>query len=188
MQPLEWLGAALGLGNLWLTLRQNIWCWPVGIACVLCYVFVFYEARLYSDLLLQLAYIALQLYGWWRWLRLGHVGASSTAPVTRLSPRSWAGWGAGMALSALSLGFLMATYTKADLPYIDAAPTAMSLAAQWLQARKVADAWLIFIVANLLFIGIYAVKGLYVTIVLYIASSVLAMVGFAAWRRAAQAG
>ena len=54
MKPLEAAGTLLGRANLWLTRQQNILCWPVGIACVICYAFGFYEARLYYDLLLQL--------------------------------------------------------------------------------------------------------------------------------------
>ena len=69
MNPLEAAGATLGLLNLWLTRQQNILCWPVGIACVLLYAFVFFEARLYSDTLLQLVYVAVQAYGWRLWAR-----------------------------------------------------------------------------------------------------------------------
>jgi nicotinamide mononucleotide transporter len=186
MQPLELLGTALGLTNLWLTVRQNIWCWPVGIACVVCFAFVFYDARLYSDLLLQIAYIGLQAYGWARWLQHGRAGVTSTAPVTVLSPTQRGVWAIALAVVAGVLGATMAHFTKADLPYLDAVPTTLSLAAQWLQARKVLDSWILFIVGNLLFIGIYAVKGLYVTIGLYVASSALAVAGFIAWRRAMQ--
>jgi nicotinamide mononucleotide transporter len=72
--------------------------------------------------------------------------------------------------------------TKADLPYVDAVPAALSMAASWLQARKVLQSWLLFIVANLLFIGIYAVKGLHVTIALYLVSTALAVHGYLAWK------
>jgi nicotinamide mononucleotide transporter len=183
MQPLEIAGTALGLTNLVLTIRQNIWCWPVGIACVACYLFVFYDARLYSDMLLQVAYIGLQLYGWWHWLKGGHRGATSTAAVRSLSGRERMLWLAGVAVVALSLGSVMANFTRADFPYLDALPTTISLAAQWLQARKVLENWPLFITANLIFMGIYAAKGLYLTIGLYAASTALAITGWLAWRR-----
>ena len=85
MNPLEAAGAALGLLNLWLTRQQNILCWPVGIACVLFYAFVFYEARLYSDTLLQLVYVALQAYGWGLWARGRHHALISDSPIARAS-------------------------------------------------------------------------------------------------------
>lgn len=187
MNPLEAAGTLLGLINLWLTRRQHLLCWPVGIACVACFALVFYEARLYSDLLLQLVYIALQCYGWWLWARGArhprHAHISHKA-ITRLSARALLAWLLFAAAAAASLGTVMATYTRAALPYWDATPTALSLVAQYLQAHKVLDSWWIFIAANLLFIGIYLVKGLYLTAGLFAVSSVLALAGWFAWRAA----
>ena len=182
MNPLEAAGALLGLANLWLTRRQNILCWPVGIACVICYAFVFYEARLYSDLLLQFVYIALQAYGWWRWARAPHRQLTSTSTITRLDARGWLFWFGVAAASAVTLGTLMARYTGADLPWGDASATALSLVAQYLQARKVLDSWLIFISANLIFIAIYLSKALYLTSGLFVVSTALALAGWLAWR------
>jgi nicotinamide mononucleotide transporter len=184
MQPLEIAGTVLGLVNLWLTVRQNIWCWPVGIACVLCFGFVFYDARLYSDMMLQGVYTVVQLYGWWYWVSQRRTGVRSTEPVVKISNSLVVAWLAAIGVGALALGTLMASYTKADLPYLDAVPTVLSMAAAWLQARKVLQSWLFFIVANLLFIGIYAAKGLHVTIVLYVVSTGLAILGFREWRKA----
>ena len=185
MNPLEAAGALLGLVSLWLTRGQNILCWPVGIACVICYAFVFHDARLYSDLLLQLVYIALQAYGWWHWARAPHQQLTSTAAITRLGARGWLGWLGAAGAGALTLGTLMARYTAADLPWVDAAATALSLAAQFLQARKVLDSWLMFIAANLIFIGVYLSKDLYLTAGLFAVSTVLAILGWQAWRASA---
>jgi nicotinamide mononucleotide transporter len=182
LQSLEIAGTLLGLTNLWLTVRQNIWCWPVGIACVLCFSVVFFDAKLYSDVFLQGVYLVVQAYGWWFWLNHKHRGVHSTSPVQQLRWNERLGLLFTVLLAALGLGFFMANFTKADLPYVDAVPTSLSIAAQWLQARKIIDSWILFIIANLLFIGIYAVKGLQVTIALYIASSILAAMGFRAWK------
>jgi nicotinamide mononucleotide transporter len=184
MQPLEIAGTVLGLLNLWLTVRQNIWCWPVGIACVLCFGFVFYDARLYSDMLLQGVYTVVQLYGWWYWVTQHRSGALSKAPIVRLSNSIIVIWLAFIALAAAALGTVMANYTKADLPYLDALPAVLSMAAAWLQARKALQSWIFFIVANLIFIGIYAAKGLHVTIILYVVSTALAVFGYREWHRA----
>lgn len=187
MNPLEAAGTALGLANLWLTRQQNILCWPVGIACVVCYALVFYEARLYSDLLLQFVYVALQVWGWRLWARGARRPRNaliSERPITRLPARAWLIWLALSAGGAAALGTLMATHTRADLPYWDAAPTTLSLIAQYLQAKKVLDSWVLFIAANLIFIGVYLVKGLHLTAGLFAVSTVLAVSGWFAWRAA----
>ncbi len=187
MNPLEAAGTALGLLNLWLTRQQNILCWPVGIACVLCYAFVFYEARLYSDTLLQLVYIALQGYGWSLWARGKRRALFSDSPITRLGARGWMGWLAAAGIGAAGLGGLMSATTNADRPFFDATATALSLVAQYLQARKVLDSWWLFVAGNALFIVLYVQKGLHLTVVLYGVSSVLAVMGWLAWRKSVAA-
>ena len=182
MNPLEAAGTVLGFVNLWLTRAQNMLCWPVGILCVVCYAFVFHDARLYSDVLLQVVYVALQAYGWWHWARTPRTQLRSTAAISRLDARGWGLWLSVAGASALTLGALMSRYTAADLPWGDATATALSLVAQVLQARKVLDSWLIFIAANLIFIAIYLTKALYLTSTLFIVSTALAVAGWRAWR------
>jgi nicotinamide mononucleotide transporter len=186
LQPLEIVGTVLGLLNLWLTVRQNIWCWPIGIACVLCFAFVFFDARLYSDVLLQIVYVLVQFYGWWFWVSKGRSGVHSTSAVLHLNTVQVAWWALAIVIGWLILGTLMVNYTKADLPYLDALPTTISIVAAWLQARKVLQSWLFFILANLLFMGVYGMKGLYVTIVLYVVSSGLAVFGYLNWANLAR--
>ena len=176
----------LGLANQWLTVRQNILCWPIGIASVVLYVFVFYDAKLYSDVLLQGIYVCLQLYGWRNWLRLrsgdSAVLSRRRLPVTQLGAQGWIIVTAILISGTTLLGSVMARYTDAAMPVPDALATTLSLTAQWLQARKVLESWLVFIVANGLFIAIYWTKGLYVTIGLFTVLTVLAVVGFLQWR------
>ena len=69
MSGLELIAAVLGVIAVWLTVKQNAWCWPIGLVMVLIYGWLFYEVKLYSGMLLQLAYALLQLYGWWQWQR-----------------------------------------------------------------------------------------------------------------------
>lgn len=85
MSGLELFAAALGVIAVWLTVKQNPWCWPIGLVMVLLYSWIFFEVKLYSDMLLQVIYAALQLYGWWQWTRAGtqHQGRQVTALTTR---------------------------------------------------------------------------------------------------------
>jgi len=182
----EALATALGLLSQWFTIRRNILCWPIGIASVMLFGAVFFDARLYSDLLLQGVYVGLQMYGWHAWLRGGPGRAELS--IRRLAPRDH--WRVPLVIVgvALTLGSAMHFATDASLPYLDATATSLSLVAQWLQARKVLEAWLVFITGNLLFIGIYAAKGLYITIALFVVLTIMATAGYIAWRRAYRAG
>ena len=181
MSPLELIAATLGVLAVWLTVRQNPWCWPIGLVMVLMYSWIFFEVKLYSDMLLQLAYAVLQLYGWWQWTRGGerHDGRQ----VSRLeSQQMGLGLLAG-GLGSLALGYAMATWTDAAAPWWDAALTAFSLVAQWWMAQKRLECWLLWIAVDLLFVLLFLSKGLYLTAALYGLFTLLAVQGWRAWRR-----
>ncbi len=80
-------------------------------------------------------------------------------------------------------GYLHSQYLRASLPYLDAGLTAISLIATWMTARKYLENWLLWIVANICYVGMYVYKGLYGTSVLYVLLIVLAVKGFVDWRR-----
>ena len=179
MDPVEVLAAVFGFVCVVLTLRRNIWCWPTGLVQVSLYIWVFWKAKLYSDMGLHVVYVLMSFYGWWHWLRGGlDKGRVRVERLTRPGALFWLVLaGAGTA----GLGLLMATRTDAALPYWDAATTVLSLIAQWLMARKVLESWLYWITVDVLAVGIYAVKGLYPSSLLYGTFLVLASLGFFAW-------
>lgn len=181
MSPLELFAAALGVIAVWLTVKQNPWCWPIGLLMVLLYSWIFFEVKLYSDMLLQVVYAVLQLYGWWQWTRGGRQQHGRL--VSRLSR-------GGLLLSlligsvgSLGLGYLMASYTDAAAPWMDAALTAFSLVAQVWMAQKRVECWPLWIALDVLFVGLFISKALYLTAALYAVFTLLAVQGWRDWRR-----
>lgn len=181
MTGLEAVATVLGITSVVLLVRQNVWCWPTGIVMVTLYVFIFYKAKLYSDMGLQVYYIFMQAYGWVHWVRGGN--DQGDLPVTRLTPRANLTWLAVCAAGTAGLGHMMDTHTDAELAYWDASTTVMSLVAQYLQARKVLECWLLWIAVDVLAIGIYFAKDLVITTGLYSVFLGLATWGFLEWRR-----
>ncbi|RZZ90735.1 nicotinamide riboside transporter PnuC [Pseudoxanthomonas winnipegensis] len=185
IDALEWIGAAVSVAAVWLAARRHMLGWPVGLASVALYALVFVDARLYSDALLQVAFAGFIVYGWRRWKANldddGLVRVAALAPGAALRDL-----GLG-ALGALLLGFCMHRYTDAALPWLDAALTAFSLVAQWWQGRRHVAAWWLWIVLDLIYVGLYLFKSLEVTAALYLGFVGLAVMGLRQWRRAAQA-
>lgn len=181
LDPIEITATIFGLICVILTIKENIWCWPTGLVQVSLYIFVFFQARLYSDMGLHAVYVVMQFYGWYNWL---HGGVDRTRlNIVRLRAREIAGWTVVAVAGTLSLGWIMNTYTNADLAYLDAGQTVLSLIAQWLMAKKVLESWLIWITVDVLSIGMYAVKHLYPTMGLYAVFLILAITGFWQWRK-----
>jgi nicotinamide mononucleotide transporter len=171
---------ALGI---WLTTRRLLICWPVVLLADFLYLVVFYRAQLYSDALLQVFFVAFTLYGWWHWWR--GVRQEGEVRVVRLSmPNLLVAVAAG-ALGSFVLGAI-AVRLHAALPHLDAALTSYSLVASWWQARKHIANWWLWIVVDLVYIGEYIYKDLWLTGILYAALVVLAVIGLRDWRRAAR--
>ena len=178
---LEAAGMAATVLGIWLTTRRRLICWPIVLLADFLYLVVFYRARLFSDALLQLFFVAFTLYGWWHWWQ--GVRAEGEVRVAPLRLRGWLGGLVAGALGAVLLGGLM-TRIGAALPHLDAALTSYSLVASWWQARKHVANWWLWIVVDLIYIGEYVYKDLLLTALLYAGLVALAVLGLRGWQRA----
>ena len=178
---LEIAGFVTTLVGIWLTTRRLLICWPVVLAADVIYLFVFYQARLFSDALLQIFFVAFTLYGWWHWWR--GVRKEGSVRVVPLSLRGWIAGAVAGAIGAVLLGWLMVR-VGAALPHLDAALTSYSLVASWWGARKHTANWWLWIAVDLVYIGEYIYKDLNMTALLYAGLVVLAVLGLRDWRRA----
>jgi nicotinamide mononucleotide transporter len=182
MSWIELAGALLSAWAVWLTAKRRPWCWPIGMLSVIVYAWIFVDAKLYSDALLQVAFGGLIVYGWVRWLQ--HLDADGRVQVAPL-PRSHACAQLLIgAAGAIVLGTVMHRWTDAALPWLDAALTAFSLVAQWWQGRRHIAAWWLWIVVDVIYIGEYVYKHLLITSVLYAGFVVLAVIGARNWQQA----
>ena len=178
----ELAGFVITALGIWLTTKRLLICWPVVLLADFLYLVVFYQARLFSDALLQVFFVAFTLYGWWHWWRGVRQEGEVRVVALPLRPMLFA-VGAG-ALGSLVLGAL-AIRLHAALPHLDAALTSYSLVASWWGARKHIANWWLWIVVDVIYVGEYIYKGLWLTAVLYAGLVGLAAIGLRDWRRAA---
>lgn len=180
MSPLEIIAVLFNILGVWLTTQRIRWCWPVSVVAVLFYAWIFFEVKLYCDMLLQLVFAVLQGYGWWRWSQ-GY-SAAGKVEVQRL-PRREAiiSLVAGLAGAAV-LGGLMQRYTDASAPWIDALLSSLSLVASFWAARKYVASWGLWVVLDSAYVGLFLSRDLQLTAALYAGFVVLAGYGLLAWR------
>ena len=185
-RAIEIVAATFGLINVVLIIRRSMWNYPFGIAMVILYCWIFYEARLYSDALLQIFFLVIQVFGIFWWLK----GRDDTGLVMArdLSPQS-AGMAAMIAMiGTAALGYSMNTWTDAALPYWDACTTVLSVIAQILMARRYLQSWLVWITVDVLAIGIYLTKDLTPTAALYALFLCLSIAGYLRWKNSMAKG
>lgn len=175
MNWIEIIGVITGALSVWLAARQSWWTWPVGLVNVALFVVMFARAALYSDVLLHVAYLGLSVYGWVKW------GTKGELKVTR-HRFPWDMWAWIVFAATATLGETM-KHMGSACAYLDAFVAVMSIVASYLMSRKVLESWVIYIVSDVVAIGIYLVKGLNLTAALYTLYLVLCIQGYRSWKR-----
>jgi len=180
ISPTEVFGFITGAVCVLFVVEQNIWNFPIGIANNIFFIVLFLSSRLYGDMALQVVYIVLGLIGWWQWL---HGGVNRTE--LQVNPAS--------AQEMLILLFVGAVATAGmreyfimindSAPFLDALTTALSLIAQYLLNNKRIESWFVWIAADIIYVGLYVQKGLYLTAVLYALFIGLCITGYISWRK-----
>jgi nicotinamide mononucleotide transporter len=186
--PVTWLEVAafwIAIAMVFANFRVHPVAWPLAMVSSLMYALLFADSRLYGEAALQFVFIAVAFWGWWEWLR-GTGADGAPLRVHRLSPR-WRVLAVAATLAAWPLlGALLDRHTDSDVPYLDALPTVGSLLGQFLLGRKLIENWAVWFAVNVVSVGLFAVKGLWLTVILYALFAVLSVVGWRAWRRLEQ--
>jgi nicotinamide mononucleotide transporter len=180
--PLEWVAALLGAISVGLVILRSVWAFPIGIVMVLLYVKIFYDAKLYSDMGLQVVFAIMQVQGWYLWAK-GEKAADTLIAVRAIPSVWWLNIAVIQIGGTWLLGRLMGLFTDAALPYLDAFATVMSIQAQWLMNKRYLENWTLWIAVDVLYLYIYSNRELYPTAVLYGLFLIMAMTGWWQWRR-----
>lgn len=182
MSQLEWLAAALVLINVALVAARSVWNYPFGLAAVSLYAIVFFDARLYSDMLLQGFFFMLNLYGWFNWT---HARDDSGVPVDWLAVGQRWRWGLAIVAAWIVWSAVMDRATDAAAPWADGGIAMMSVAAQALLARRRVENWWLWIAVDAVAVPLFASRGLYATSFVYVLLLGLSIAGLIQWGRKA---
>jgi len=183
---LEVVAFALAIVMVVLNMRVNALAWPLAIISSLLYFALFWNSRLYGDASLQVFFALVALWGWWQWLR-GRAADGAALQVRALPVRGRWGLLLAFALAWPATGLFLKTFTDTDVPWWDAFPTAASVIGQWLLGRKYVENWPAWVVVNVVSVGLFAYKGLWLTTVLYTLFVAMSFMGWRAWARLARA-
>jgi len=186
VSALEAVAFVLAIVMVVLNMRVNPIAWPLAIISSLLYFALFWNSKLYGDASLQVFFALVALWGWWQWLR-GTAADGSALRVRSLDAvaRGWVF--AALVLAWPATGWFLKRYTDTDVPWWDAFPTAGSVIGQWLLGRKYIENWAAWVVVNVVSVGLFAYKGLWLTTLLYTLFIAMSFMGWRAWARLAKA-
>lgn len=182
MSALEIIAVIVSFLGIWLTAKRRMLCWPTNLLACTLYFQLFLEVRLYADMMLQAMFGIAILYGWIVWAR-GKEADGDIVVEPLQSVQAWAGLAAG-AIGAVAIGWFTSHHTDAALPWMDSGLSSFSLVAQYWTARRQAASWMLWIAVDILYVGMFVFKGLWLTAGLYAVMIGLAVLGFRRWRAA----
>jgi nicotinamide mononucleotide transporter len=177
---LETSGVITGTLCVYLAAKNRIWSWPFAIISVIIYIFIFWNAKLYADMGLQVYFLIMNFYGWYFWSQRNE---NEKTPVSSITPREVIFSIIGIIGFTIGLGFFLYKGTDASFPFLDSFCTACSIVAQVFLARKVMENWLIWIFVDVIYVGVYMVKDLHLTAGMYALYIYIAAMGYIEWRR-----
>ncbi|WP_338592828.1 nicotinamide riboside transporter PnuC [Shewanella khirikhana] len=176
----EAVAVVLALAYLLLAMKRNRLCWAAAFASTAIYTVLFYEVALLMESALNVYYMAMAVYGYWLWQKEdADTLTVSSWPLSRHLLII-----ALTTLASLGCGYLMANYTQASFPYLDAATTCFAVMTTYLVAKKVLENWLYWVVIDVVSIYLYLSKGLMMTSLLFVLYVGLAVAGYFVWRAA----
>jgi nicotinamide mononucleotide transporter len=184
---IEFAGTLTGLISVWLAARANIWTWPTGLINVACFFLIFFEIHLYADMFLQAYFFVTSIYGWVIWYHKKAEGDIVVLPKTSRLTLT-----VTIIFSTLIFGFVVSkihlilpsVFVKpASYPYPDTFVAVLSIIATILLAQKKLENWILWIIADVISVVLYAKKGVMFISAEYFVFVCLAVAGLLSWTK-----
>jgi nicotinamide mononucleotide transporter len=180
---LEAIAFVFGVASVWFAKQENILVYPTGIICTVITVYLLYINTYLGDMMMNLYYSIMSIYGWWNWSRKKN--GNYLIPISRTSFKEKI---IGLCLFALTIIITYAVYKAFDytieLPnYIDIVTSGIFFTAMWYMANKKLENWTLWIIGDLVTVPLYAYRGLGMLSLQYLIFTILAIYGYNEWKK-----
>lgn len=177
---LERLSVGFGIVQVLLSKNNKVSNYFFGIMGILLGMFVYYESKLYAEILLHMYYLVMSIYGWWFWISNKQ---AAQRPITTCTGKEW-----GIVLGIVVLGFFLlfgalTVFTDSDVPIWDAWVSCTAWAGMWLLAKRKVENWILLNISNLFAIPLLFYKELYLFALLTAFLFTVAFFGYFNWRK-----
>jgi len=177
---LQWLGTIFGVCQVLLARQNNIHNYLFGIVAILISIWVLYQSQLYADILLNLYYLVMSIYGWFYWMRGKQ---QKEAPISYSSKKEHK-IAVGIVLGCFALmAYWLGQHTDSDVPYWDAMVVAFAWAGMWLMAKRKIENWIYLNISNFISIPLLTYKELYIYAGLTAFLFAVAVSGYIKWKK-----
>jgi nicotinamide mononucleotide transporter len=184
MLGLELIAIFFGLLSVIFSARNSILVYPTGIVSTFIYVYLLYTADLYGDLIINVYYFSMSIYGWILWSRNSN-GADSHGHITTATAKDNLKC---RVIFLVSVIFVSGVYIYFDMftywwAYVDTFITGLFFMGMWLLAKRKIENWIYLIIGDIIGIPLFFYKGLIFTSLFYIVLTIIAFYGYSAWKK-----
>jgi nicotinamide mononucleotide transporter len=185
----EWIAVITGIISVWLSKRENILVYPVGLVNTMIYSYLSLQAHLAGEAAVNVYYTIMNVYGWYLWSRKYE---ASKRPVWNIRFNNAAEQRQSIAFFLIlyvalfaALTYMKKAFWPGAIPWADALASAAAFTAMWLMARKKVESWIYWIITNIVSIPLYFVKDMSLTSVYYFILLIMAFFGWYSWKQKA---
>lgn len=179
MSGLEIFAVIISVIGVALTIKRNMWCWWFNFLAFVLYAYLFYTFKLYGETILQFFFMVVNFYGFYHWLKGKQQDHDIRIEPIKVSTVIWQMLLA--ALAGLAFGLSLKFWTDAAVPMLDAQLAAFSLLATYWTSRKHIATWVLWVFVDIVYVGMFIYKNLFLTAGLYAAFVGLAAFGWWQW-------
>ena len=180
---LEAIAFVFGILSVWYAKKVNIWVYPTGIICTVITVYLLYINQYFGDMMMNIYYSIMSVYGWWNWARKKE--DKPVVPISRTNKKE------KLIGILFFVGTMIVTYLvykgygyELKTPnYIDIVTSGIFFTAMWYMANKKLENWTLWIIADIITIPLYAYRGLGMLSLQYLIFTILAIQGYIEWKK-----
>ena len=180
---LEFLAFSFGIISVIFAKKENILVYPTGIICTVITVYLLYKAQYFGDMMMNIYYSLMSIYGWWNWSR--KTNNQYLVEITRFSKNDIS-LTTFLFLLTIGITYLVYIYNLSELAipnYIDIFTSGIFFSAMWLMANKKLECWVFWIIGDIITVPLYAYRGLGMLSLQYIIFTILAIQGYIEWKK-----
>ena len=185
---LDIVTTVLGLAYILLEYKASVWMWLVGFLMQALGIVLYYQKGLYADCGMEFYYLAMTVYGYWRWFSRppklgGDRGLNEGLPIRHFPKRLIGYWLLIIVTVWVFIYWLLVTFTNSSVPLADSFTTALSIVGIWALAHKYLEQWFIWIAVDVVTCVLYFYKDIPFKASLYALYVVIAIFGYFKWRK-----
>lgn len=183
---LEATAVVLGIISVIYSKKNSILLYPTGLASTIIYIYLLVQWQLYGDLIINLYYFYMSIYGWILWGRCKNV--KDSLKITKISHLDYK---ICAIIFVVSIIFVSCIYEYSNMfihwwAYVDTVMTGLLFVGTWLLAKRKLENWLFLIAGDIIAIPLFYLKGYTLTSILNIFLTVIAIYGYIAWKTTLQ--